>query len=95
MPVWKLDFSQDPLSHYEDRHSVIENIATLDSCIVTASIDITEFLGIVNNCDLTAPDLLETFAEAGTDGRTTLAHLVTMSIIDSCPAVFDGELGAK
>jgi hypothetical protein len=95
MPVWKLDFSQDPLSHYEDRHSVIENIATLDSCIVTASIDITEFLGIVNNCDLTAPDLLETFAEAGRDGRTTLAHLVTLSIIDSCPAVFDGELGAK
>jgi len=93
--MWSFEFSQDPLSLCKDRQNVFENIAILDSCIVTASVKINDFLGCINKSDLPEPDLVEAFVEAGRDGRTTLAHLVTIEIIDSCPVTFQEKLGAK
>lgn len=93
--MWSFKFSQDPLSALEEGHNIYENISTFDSCIVQASVEIKRFLECTNKSDISDVDLLEAFAEAGKDGRTTLAHLMAVCIIDSSPAIFQEPLGTK
>eukprot|EP00557_Chaetoceros_sp_GSL56_P010190 CAMPEP_0176481588 /NCGR_PEP_ID=MMETSP0200_2-20121128/2906_1 /TAXON_ID=947934 /ORGANISM="Chaetoceros sp., Strain GSL56" /LENGTH=710 /DNA_ID=CAMNT_0017877815 /DNA_START=70 /DNA_END=2202 /DNA_ORIENTATION=- len=100
--MWRYTFSHDPLSHTAveggekddglSKDCLFCNLIALDSILVTANIQLIDFISriVKVDADATCEDAIEAFRkERGKDGGITLAYLVSQTFLESTPATLD------
>ena len=89
-----LSFEKDPLctspsSHgctFKDDEDLVNNLSSSESVLVKAKIGIKELISSLTD-ESECIEKFDAFEEGGRTGRTTLAHLFSLAISDSCPHV--------
>lgn len=85
--MWSIVFEQDPLDEPNNSVAGID-LSSCGSTIVKAKVNIKTLISSMTD-DAQSSDKYFVFEEGGRSARTTLAHLFSLAMADSCPYISD------